>query len=116
MNASYFVRLFLLSGEVFFLVYFALGFLLKLAVPRLVLRAERWHPNKAAGLMALLRMIPALGSIAALAVSMPAYLLLEEDAGTERAGWLCLVLALASFLICLHSAFRALNAVVQSRA
>ena len=116
MNASYFVRLFLLSGEVFFLVYFSLGFLLKLATPRLVLRAELWHPNRAANLMAWLRMVPALGSAVALAVCIPAYLLLEEDAGTERAAWLCLVLASASFFICLATAFRALKALVQSRA
>lgn len=114
MNASYFVRLFLLSGEVFFLVYFSLGFLLKLAMPRLVRRAESWHPSRAANIMAWLRMIPALGSAAALAVCMPAYLLLEEEAGMERAGWLCLVLASASFSLCLASAFKSLMALLKS--
>ena len=114
MNASYFGRFFLLSGEVFFLVYFSLGFLLKLAMPRLVRRAESWHPNRAANVMAWLRMIPAIGSAAALAVCMPAYLLLEEDAGTERAGWLCLVLASASFCLCLFSTFKSLAALLKS--
>ena len=115
MNASYFVRMFLLSGEVFFLIYFSLGFLMKLAIPRLVRRAENWHPNRAANVMAWLRLIPALGSAAALSVCMPAYLLLEEEAGMERAGWLCLVLASASFSIFLTSAFKSLMALLKSR-
>ena len=101
MNASYLVRLLLLSGEVSFLVYFSFGFLLKLATPGLVRRAEHWHPNRAANLMAWLRMIPALGSAAALAICLSAYLLLEVNAGLEKAGSLCLVLASASLCLCL---------------
>ena len=114
MNASYLVRLLLLSGEVFFLVYFSFGFLLKLATPSLVRHAERWHPKRAANLMAWLRMIPSLGSLAALAICLSAYLSLEVNVGLERAGWLCLVLASASLCLCLASAFKSLGALIKS--
>ena len=115
MNASYSVRLLLLVGEVFFLVYFSLGILLKLTTPRVVRLAERWHPDRAAKLLAWLRMVPALGSGLALAVCVPAYLLLEQDGGAERAGWWCLFLVLASLCVCCSSAFQTIRALFNSR-
>lgn len=114
MNSSYSVRLLLLVGEVFFVVYFSLGFLLKLATPRFVRLAERWHPQRAAKLLAWLRMVPALGSALALAICVPAYLLLEQEGGAERAGWWCLVLALASLCTCCGSMFQTIRALVNS--
>jgi hypothetical protein len=100
MIASYSLRLVCLSLAVLLMVHMLVGLAVSLLGPMAVRVAERMRPRNAARLLMILRLLPA--SAAAFVVGVlcvPSYLSLEQEAGGEEIGWLCITAALASAIL-----------------
>jgi Zn-dependent protease with chaperone function len=116
MTLSYVWRLVCLSAAVFFLVNLLMGACVALAVPAAIRRAERTLPRRAALLLLVLRMLPAvLAAVTVLAVCVPSYLWLEPAGGAERVGAACLSAAALGLAVCLFAGARLCRAAVRSR-
>jgi hypothetical protein len=100
MIASYGLRLVCLSLAVFLIVHMLVGFLIALASPTVVRAVERMRPRNAARLLLVLRLLPASAAVFVVAAfCVPSYLSLEQEAGGEEIGWLCITAAVASALL-----------------
>jgi hypothetical protein len=115
MMAPYLLRLLCLSLAAFFVIHTAVG-LLVAALSPLALRAGfRMRARRAEAFLLTLRLLPAgLALTLVAAVCVPSYLLLEEDAGVEQIGPVCLALALLAAALWAISIGRSLRAAARS--
>ncbi len=115
MNASYYVRLFLLCAEVFFLVHFILAVIITLLTPYALNAAAQMRAGRAAKFLFGLRLLPAVAALfAVLTFCVPSYLLLEPFQDAERVGLLCLLFVAILAAQWCSSVFRTSNAIVKS--
>jgi hypothetical protein len=116
MTSSYLVRLSCICLASFFLVHLAVGVVVSLMSPALIRRAGRLQASAGARLLLMARVTPAV--IAALLVAglcVPSFLWLEQNAGAEEIGRLCLTAAACGFLIVAASISRSARAILRSR-
>jgi Zn-dependent protease with chaperone function len=115
MIVPYLLRLLCLCLVTFFLVNALLGLTASFA-SRIVIRlAETVRPRTASHFLFVLRLLPfALGVIAVLGLCVPSYLWLEPQATSERAGWVCLILAFFGAVVWTLSIARAVRAFAAS--
>jgi hypothetical protein len=95
MIVPYLLRLLCISLAAFFLIHLALGLLVSLLSPAMVRRAEHLRPQRAAGLLLAMRLLPAGLAFAMVAgLCVPSYLWLEPRSTSEEVGWACIGAAL----------------------
>jgi len=115
MIVPYSLRLLCLCLASFFVVNAALGLSLSVASRRIIRMVEAMRPRSVARFLFHLRLLPAsVGAAAVLALCVPSYLLLEPDAGPERVGIACLVMASLGAFVWLASIIKASRAVATS--
>jgi beta-lactamase regulating signal transducer with metallopeptidase domain len=114
-NPSYLGRLLLLSSASFFLVQIIVGVLIALIAPSAIRRAVVIRPQRAAGFLLTLRLLPAaFSALVVAALCVPSYLRFEPGVAEEEVGFVCLA---AAFLGAMHCAFaisRTLGALIRS--
>ena len=115
MILPYAARLACVCLAAFFLVHLALGLLVSTVTGAALRRARRASPATAARGLLALRLAPATAALfVVLGLCVPSYLRLEVEAGAERVGLPCLVVAVLAVALWATSLGRALEAVVRS--
>jgi beta-lactamase regulating signal transducer with metallopeptidase domain len=112
---SYLGRLLLLSSASFFLVQIVLGAFIALLAPAAIRRAGSMRPDRAAGFLLTLRLLPAAFSAIVVALwCVPSYLRFEPRVAEENVGFPCLAAAAFGALLCAFAIWRTLAALIRS--
>ncbi|HTB16257.1 MAG TPA: M56 family metallopeptidase [Bryobacteraceae bacterium] len=115
MTPSYLVRLLLLSSASFFLVQIVLEALIAFLAPGAIRRARTMRPQRAAGFLLALRLLPsALSAVVVAALCVPSYLRFEPGAAEEEVGFLCLTAGILGVAVCALAIYRSVVALVRS--
>ena len=115
MNSGYGLRLALLASACFFAVHLAAGLLLRLIAGELIRRADRLSTQRAAKLVFLARLVPALVAfVVVVGLCVPSFLLHEQRTEAEGIGAACLIGALLGFATLADGLIRGTHALVSS--
>jgi hypothetical protein len=115
MILSYGLRLVCLSLAVLAMVYGLVGFAVAAAGPVVVRVTDGLRPRNGARLLLALRLLPAFSAIFVVgAFFVPSYLWLEQEAGGEEIGWLCVSAGMAAVVFLSYSACNLVQALVRS--
>jgi hypothetical protein len=115
MIASYGLRLVCLSLAVFLMVHTLLGLAVALVAPAVVRAGDRMRPRNAARLLLALRLLPAAAAVFVVAAfCVPSYLWLEQEAGGEEIGWMCVGAAFTAVVLLADSLLNLARALVRS--
>jgi Zn-dependent protease with chaperone function len=115
MTVSYALRLLCISLAAFFLVHLILGAIVSLLTPLLSRMASRVPAAKAARILFVIRMYPAVGSILiVLGLCVPSFLRFETVAGAEEIGWTCFAAAILGGAVWSISIVRGARAAIRS--
>jgi hypothetical protein len=114
--AGYLVRLIAVLLTSFFLVNLALGVVVIAIGPAVSRLAASLPPNLAAGIVLLLRLLPATSSLLVAAlICLPSYLRFEPRLVTERVSLPCVLAAVVGAGLCLESISRTIDACIELR-
>jgi hypothetical protein len=115
MILSYTARLVCVSLAVGLMVHTLLGLAVTPMAATMMRWAERMRPRNGARLLLGLRLLPAAGAMFVVAAfCIPSYLFLEQEAGGEEIGWLCLGVALTAAVLAVNSAINLGQAMARS--
>jgi len=114
MIPSYLGRLLLLSSASFFLVQLIAGALIALIAPTAVRRTGTMRPQRAAGFLLTLRLLPAaFSALVVVALCVPSYLRFEPRVAEEEVGLACLAAAIFGAVLCAAAISRTLGALIR---
>jgi hypothetical protein len=114
-NSAYVLRLALLCGASFFLIYAAIALLVAMLAPAALRFAAGMQPRAAARFLYNMRVLPlALSGLVITALCVPSYLWLEPQGTPERVGLACLLAALMTAALWCVSLTRAATAILRS--
>jgi hypothetical protein len=115
MILSYGLRLLCLCLAVFLMVHVLVGVAVALLAPAAVRAANRMRPRTATRILLGLRLLPAAAAMFVVTgFCVPSYLSLEQEAGGEEIGWLCLIAACVSLVVLLQAALNLGRSVARS--